>query len=235
MWWDRSEHLDAYLAPSLVGSGAGAASSGHWRACVGLEDALGELRRRIDDRPGRLRLRIRLGSTLARPWMLPADCGARDAREVAALAAMLAQDVTGESDAKVWCAPWRPGRPTLSAAVGGSAWRAIEAIADGRRVRLVSVRPWWNAALDDALARSREHAPAIGLTLREPDGLVSARVERGQVIEAAFESPKGHDPEWHLLRRRLAANWHELEAVEHADFAPEGATGALRPAQGVRA
>ena len=226
MWWDRSEPLEFYLAPSLVGGGADA----RWRACAGIDDALGELRRRVESQAGRVRLRVRLGSTLARPWMLPADCGAKNAREAAALAAMLAQDVTGAADAKVWCAPWRAGRPTLATAVARATWDALAALADDRRVRLESVRPWWNAALDDALARSRERAPALGFTLGEADGLVSARVERGQVVDASFDAPKGHDPQWQSLRRRLAANWHELAAVEHLDFAAEGRTGAARPA-----
>jgi hypothetical protein len=239
VWWDRSRRIDIYLGPSLVGCSGAPGASARWQAAAGIDDALGQLQRWIADEPGRVRARVWLASTLARPLMLAADCGAKDGREAAALASMLAQDSIGQDDEpKVWCAPWRPGRPTLAAAVSRELWTRLDQFGPargGRRVRIDSVRPWWNQVMDAMLARSRDGAGGLGWTVSEPDGFVAGLARAGQPADVVFEQPKGHDRDWALLRRRLGASWHDVDAFAHFEFASaapqDGATfiGSARP------
>jgi len=239
VWWDRSRRVDVYLAPSLVGCSGPAGAPARWEASGDVDEALGRLQRWVVDEPGPVRVRIWLASTLARPLMLGADCGARDAREAAALAAALAQDAVGQGDdPKVWCAPWRPGQPTLAAAVSRGLWTRLErlgAALPARRCRVDSVRPWWNQVMDTVLQQSRKGRGGLGWSVSEPDGLVAGRAQDGEPTDVVFEPPKGHDRDWSLLRRRFAASWHDVDAIAHFEFTPavpaDGATaiGSARP------
>jgi len=151
-------------------------------------------------------------------------------RAAAALAAVLAADVLPDAGAaRVWCDRWRPGAPTLAVAMPRMLHeRLLAPAAAGQapRWRLESVRPWWNPSVDALLDRTRPGGGSIGWSLGEPDGMIVGRAVAGRPVELAFEAAKRHDPDWSLLRRRLAANWHDVDAIEHLDFARAAAAAA---------
>ncbi len=238
MWWDRSSRVEAYLGRSLVGCRLTGKAGLRWQATAGVEEGLAALRHWCGEDAAPKRLRIWLGASLARPWMLAADAGVRSTAEARMLAASMAREVTAWDEAPhLWTAPWRTGRPTACVAVPREVHAALLAkagFAGGAHVRVESVRPWWNQVFDERLACSAVDRVACGWSLAEPDGLVCGLVREGRPVELRFEAVKVHDPHWTLLRRRLAMHWSEADVIEHRRFAPldaENATQGIAVAQ----
>jgi hypothetical protein len=225
VWWVRSRRVEVYLGSTLVGCRGLDDLTERWAEVASLDEGLARLTEWMAVAAVPLRARVWLGSALARPFVVAADAGARDAGEASELARAVASDATGlGGELKVWLAPWRARRATLAVAIPQLLLSALEATAGQRRgQRVVSVRPWWNQVLDDAIERSRGQARSIGWSLTEPDGLVQGRLDAGQVVEAGFEAPRVHDPGGTMSRRRLQIGWGEIDLVEHFAFRPMGA------------
>jgi hypothetical protein len=226
--WVRSRRVEIYLGETLIGCKGLDGADDRWLDVANVEAAVAQLHEWVSAVQAPVRARVWLGSALARPLILPGDCGARNAEEAKVLASVTAGDVTGqEGDLKVWTARWRAGRPTLCVAIPRSVLVALQtpaSAAERCRLRVDSVRPWWNQVLDVVLNRSRLQSRAIGWTLVEPDGLIEGRAERGEVIEVGFEGRKVHDPDWSLLRRRLAIGWDGIDDAQHFAFGRAGVT-----------
>jgi hypothetical protein len=214
-----------YLGKSLVGWRADGDAEARWQTTSTVDDGLARLAAWCTEDATPKRLRVWLGSSLAKPWMLPADAGVRSDADARVLAVATAADATGwSSTPKVWTGPWRPGHPTVCVAIPGVLASALAGAgrADGRAINEVeSVRPWWNLQFDAALDRSRAEHVACGWSVAEPDGLVCGLARDGQLEEVRFEAPKRHDADWALLRRRLAINWPADVVASHRRFAPD--------------
>jgi len=223
--WARSRSVELYLGQTLIGCRGLDAAGDRWADVADIDEGLARLGEWMSTSPAPIRARVWLGSTLSRPFILDANCGARNTAEARELAVAVASDFAGqEGGSKVWLAPWRVGRPTLAVAISKSLPSAVEAAAGGRGTfRVASVRPWWNQVLDAVIERSREQARSIGWTLVESDGFVHGRIDSGVVSDAAFEARKVHDPDSTQLRRRVAVGWLEVEDVEHFAFTPGAA------------
>ena len=222
MSWVRSKAVEVYLGETLVGCKGLDDAAERWAEVADVQAGLAQLREWASAAGVPVRARVWLGSALARPLVLAGDCGAKNLEEIKALAAMTASDITGlPGELKVWTAPWRANRPTLAVAISRTLLAALETATSSsaeKLLRVDSVRPWWNQVFDAVLDSSRAQACSIGWTLMEPDGLVHGRVARGEAIESAFEGSKARDPDWSLLRRRLAIGWDGVDEIEHFGF-----------------
>jgi hypothetical protein len=247
VWWDRSEIAEIYLSPSCVGVASAASPVPRWIEAGDGVDALQAFERLLAEPPASAcaRVRVWLGSTWTRPLLVPADAGARDAREATALAAMLAADaVSFDGPVLTWSAPWRRGRDTLAVVLPLDLWndlRRVVGIVDAARreldkrgdptaarsLRLASVRPWWNQALDGVLADSGRATGRFGWSLVEPDGIVHGLVEDGALRQVGFDLPGAHDRGGALLRRRLEATWSAEGDPRHLDFSRAASSGAV--------
>ncbi len=229
MWWDRSEPLEVYLSDDALGRRATAAAPAQWVETSGLDDAIRHLSAWLDPAlaPDVRRVRVWLSTSLAWPYLVPAASGARNQREVQALAKAMARDATGiDEEVRLWLERWRAGEPTLAVAMPVGVWQGLhDVVKAGNALRttmrgkvrasaieIVSVRPWWNLPFDALLAESRNEANRIGWTLSEGAGLLHGVVDRGSVVEIGFDRPGLHDSSGDLFRRRLQVNWGVVPA-----------------------
>jgi hypothetical protein len=239
VWWDRSELLDVYLAPTFIGLASRRVEAVSWTETDGLDDAIGRLAGALAGAPWQScgRVRVWLGSVLARPLMLSAASGARNRREAKGLAAMLAPDATGVDGAvRVWANAWRANRGGLAVVMPDSVWTALDDAIEqvrterartrhkdvARALELVSVRPWWNQVMDAVIEDSVRDGNCIGWSLTEGRGVVHGIVDRGKPVEAGFDLLGEHDVDGSLLRRRLQVNWDSTTASRHLEFDRRG-------------
>jgi hypothetical protein len=233
--WDRSDIAEAYLSPSCAGLVTARAPQARWFDTGNLSESCARLAEELSQTPfnGCRRLRVWLASALARPLIVPARSGARNVSEVKALVAMLAADATGlDGPVRTWLARWRADQAALAVVVTEREWtelqetlqtaRRLRAESKGdntsRRLELVSAKPWWNHALDEALSASGRDGSGFGWSLSERDGVVHGLVDGGRIIEAAFETRSVHDMDGALLRRRLEVGWDAKRPARHLVF-----------------
>lgn len=234
MLWVRSKAVEVYLGETLVGCKGLDEGAERWSEVRDLDAGFATLDSWLDGADQPCRARVWLSSALARPWIIAADCGARNASELRTLASLRAGETTGlAGEVKVWTAPWRANRPTLAVAMPILAFGRLNSTrASSRRGkgwRVDSVRPWWNQVFDAVQQRSLCEGSSVAWTLVEPDGFIHARLERGETVDGAYEAPKARDPDWTLLRRRLAMGWDGVGEVDHFAFQTETAPGASSP------
>ncbi|MET0384106.1 MAG: hypothetical protein ABW032_11850 [Burkholderiaceae bacterium] len=163
---------------------------------------------------------------------------------------MLAAEATGiDGPVRVWADAWRASRGGLAVVMADDLWNELQLVVararggrrsdpSGRRgdkrredkrrgegprpLRLVSVRPWWNQALDVMIAESLRSGERVGWSLAEGGGVVHGVVDNGWPVETGFDSPGRHDADGSLLRRRLQVRWEAAAAIRHLDFTREG-------------
>ena len=235
MWWVRSEPLEVYLSDDVVGRGSASASPVQWMETSGLDDSLRHVAAWLDASaaPDVRRVRVWLSESLARPYLVPADSGARNTREARALATAMASDATGvDGDVRLWLDRWRVGESTLAVAMPTRVWEGVHDIIRARNasrttaprkgrapaIEIASVRPWWNLPLDALLAESRRDASRIGWSLSHGDSVLHGVVDRGLVVDFGIDRAGPHDPTGSLLRRRLQVNWGVAAAARHLLF-----------------
>ncbi len=245
MWWDRSEPLEVYLSDNAVGRGATAAVPAQWVETSGLDDSLQHVGGWLDPAiaPQVRRVRVWLSASLTWPYLVPATSGARNKREVQALATAMPRDATGiAGEVRLWLERWRVGEPTLAVAMPTGVWQGLHDVVKGGNalrttmrgklrasaIEIVSVRPWWNLPFDALLAESRGDASRVGWTLSEGAGLLHGVIDRGSVVEIGFDRPGHHDPTGDLFRRRLQVNWGVIP-VRHLRFEPNASGGEASP------
>lgn len=241
MWWDRSELLELYLSPGAIGRAATAVGAARWTQTSDLADSIRHLGSWLDDAaaPEVRRIRVWLSGSFAWPYLVPVASGARNRREVHALATAMARDATGiEGEVRLWLDRWHVDEPTLAVAIPADVWRMLHDMADARNaarrtmprkqrlpaIKIASVRPWWNLPFDSLLTQSRGDANRVGWSLSDGDGVVHGVVDRGSVVEIGFDRPGLHDPTGSLLRRRLQVNWGAAAAGRHLHFERDAAS-----------
>jgi hypothetical protein len=235
VWWDRSELVDVYLAPTSIGLASRLVDEVSWIETAGLNDTITRLAGALTRAPWRScgRVRVWLGSMLARPLMLPSASGARNREEAKGLAAMLAPDATGlDGPVRVWANAWKESRGGLAVVMPASVWTALGSAIDqtrterartrhedvARSLELVSVRPWWNQVMDAAIEDSARDSRCIGWSLTEGRGVVHGIVDKGSPVEVGFDLLGEHDADGSLLRRRLQVNWDSTTESRHLEF-----------------
>ena len=232
MWWDRSEPLEIYLSEREIGFAHAAFAPARWSDVVEVDESMERLRFVLstDELLAVRRIRIWLSNGLARPFLVPATSGARNAREARTLAGAMAADATGlQGPLRLWNGRWRAGEPVLAAAMEQAHWQRLQDVVEqsnqahgllprNRRppVRAItSVRPWWNLPFDDLLAQTRDDGTRVGWSLACEDGLVHGVIERGAPVEIGFDRPGAHDFGAAQLVRRLEVNWGSVDAIRH--------------------
>lgn len=121
--------------------------------------------------PLRHRVQIWLSGALARPFVLEPIAGLAGRDEALAAARARAGEETGWTPASVelWMERMPRDEPVLVVATLAGALRALRAAARQARLRVVSVRPWWSAALAAAAGQGR---PFELLASADPEALV---------------------------------------------------------------
>ena len=247
MWWDRSEPLEIYLSDSVAGRGATAAAPAHWVETSGLDESIRQVASWLAPPAGTgvRRVRVWLSPSLARPYLVPAGAGARNKREVQALATAMASDATGiDGEFRLWLERWRADEQTLAVAMPLSVWQGLHDVVGARNalrttiprnerlpaIEIVSMRPWWNLPVDSLVSESRSEASRIGWSLSDGAGILHGVVDRGSIVEIGFDRPGLHDPTGDLLRRRLQVNWGAALARHlHFEQHASGAQAVLAP------
>lgn len=218
MWWDRSKALEVYLSDREVGWGFPSAAPARWLDSTGLDESLQQVATRLSSGavPAVSKLRIWLSSSLAQPFLVPAASGARNRREAHAVALAMAPDATGiGGQARVWLDRWRPGESTLVVAMPEDVWKRMHELLAARRIKIVSVRPWWNLPFDELIEECRRDAARIGWSLADGGGILHGVIDRGSVVDVGFDRPGPHDPTGGLLKRRLRVGWGDVAVTRH--------------------
>ena len=124
----------------------------------------------LDGQRWRGGLQVLLSAGLARPFMQAAVSGIDTREEALQVAKASAPEITAlDAPCAVWMEGWVPGKACLAAAVEERLLDALLAFAQDRNLRLRSVRPWWDAAVNDAWSRADNVAM---VTLKDQDTLV---------------------------------------------------------------
>src|SRR5262245_20503332 len=191
VWWARSKPIEAYLGSTLLGVRSEDGAS--WIEAADAEAALQHLASTREARLGAgRRIRVWLSAGLSRAFIVSADCGARDDSEMLAIAQTMAAAATGLSGAlTVWTDLWRGQRDCLAVAMATSTLTRLREVCGAKCLRLVSVKPWWNLAVNTALRET----PAKGATevlwsLSEPDGMTLGTLKEGAITSIDSLEPR---------------------------------------------
>lgn len=212
MWWAGSEAAQVYLGPASVGVWSPASSDAgvQWRSAASAQEGWAqgiELLLQLEPRPRRRRVAVWLSGTLARPFIFEPVQGLRRWSEALQVAAGLAPEATGlDGPCEVWLDGWAPGKPCIAIAIDGGLRDAIESLARSRNVRLTALRPWWVAALNEAVRK--EAVTMRLLAVEEPDALtVLCGADAGSTAAASYAPrPDPAQTDALLTRALLAAN-----------------------------
>ena len=238
MSWAGSEPWDLYLGATSGGvarCGQDAVWKDHATVAAGVA-ALFErvtVRRRRWLRP---EVRIWLSGSLARPFVFEPPDGLKNAAEAHALAQARAGDATGlAGPCAVWLSQAAVGQAQLAVALDMAGRSALMSAAELAKVKVVSIRPWWAQALNQALARQ----PDLALLAAEDSEALTLLVCRGDVwVAADAYAPKPMQAELEpLVKRRLfaadladvAACRVRLDGTALADSAQAWPAAALLP------
>lgn len=246
MWSVRSEPVEVSLSMRRWGVRAPGDAATQWSEVASIEDALHALEGALTElaraSARSLPVRVWLGTALARPLIVPADSGARGVDDVEALARALARTECGfEGPVRVWCDRLTAGQNVVCAVVAEARLEAlahcVAAAAAGAagprataslrraawpwrgRLRLVSVRPWWNLVLDATLADARRTGRRVGWTFADDDGLVQGLVDGVRCEQLAFADVAATPERRAAQRLRTQVGWGAVDAVEHLGLA----------------
>jgi hypothetical protein len=155
----------------------------------------------------RPRVRVWLSGALARPFVMAQVAGLKGRPEAMALAAATASGATGlepEPAPEIWLDGLPLTGPVVSVAMPRNLHQSVLDAAIASRVKLESLRPWWSAALSDALMQERD----IELFAAQDTEAVTVLVAKDNAWLAAdtyTPSPAGAQLEA-LVTRRLFAS-----------------------------
>lgn len=219
MWWAGSRPIEIYCGAGSLGLRSPDEPS-KWFELDGSEPiglVLGRQlgRARAAGRPARVWFSV----SMARPFMVPGDCGARNEDEAAAVANVLAAEATGLLGAlEVWIGPWRAAQPCVGVAVAAGLLGEVKSACDRAGSRLVSARPWWNLALEAADDSAKSSGcDGVRWFLVEPDGMATGTSVAGTPMALEFVGPMPHDPMWLHARQRALVTPDVAGAVWQAE------------------
>jgi hypothetical protein len=145
-------------------------------------------------------LSVWLSGACSRPFLLDPVPGLRTAAEADAVAQSMAAERTGLAAPNVvWLDAWHPGRACMAVAADAQMLDRLHALAAEQKWRLRSVRPWWSAALNNALAAARKPA------------LLSVE-EEGEAMTLLA----GAEGAWSLVKSTVPMPTHAAAVVQRA-------------------
>lgn len=228
MSWAGSEPAQIYLGCRSVAvwSPAAAGSSVQWRTCesalTGWEWGAGQLPQ-VGSLHRRRRVVVWLSGALARPFILEPVQGLRRWSDAQQVASAMAPEATGlAGPCEVWIDAWVPGESCIAIAVDRSVREAVENSACSSNVRLAAIRPWWVAALNEAMTAPNE--PISLVAVEEADGLTVLSGHEGRFASASSYVPRSDASQTEALLKRalLAAGATAAQGV-HAAMQEHGA------------
>ena len=131
-----------------------------------------------------------------------------------------------EGPSEVWMDDWSPQRASLAIALDQSLQTNVEAAAKEQGIRLMSLRPWWTCALNEALADASTDLRLLAVD--EPDAMTLICGSERQFSSVASFVPKPEPSQTDALMTRtlLAADATAVQGVR-AVLSTEVATAAL--------
>jgi hypothetical protein len=111
----------------------------------------------------KVRTRVWLSGSLARPFMLPVLPGLTRAQDALKVAQTMCAEATGLADpCRLWLDDWVKDQACLAVAMEQSLVDAVEAGAGKAKFVLESLRPWWSEALRESLSLA-EHPSLLAI------------------------------------------------------------------------
>ena len=213
MSWAGSDHWEIYLGAKAGGVARGGRSLA-WRNYDSPESGLTALLEEISGDRGRWtkqKVRLWLSASLARPFLFEPPAGMKNSAEVQTLARARAGEATGlPARCEVWLSARRPGQGQLGVAVETETRDALLVAAHRAKVRLLTVRPWWAQALDEALLRQPDLA-LIAVADTEAVTLLAAKDDVWVAADSYDPKPPALQLESLVTRRLFAAGVAELQ------------------------
>lgn len=201
--------LQVYVAHDRCGW-LDASGSAHWLEEGDLEGRLAQCvdaaakawpRRGLRGAP----VKVWVSGALARPFLLGPVAGLKGGAEIRGFAQSQVLDATGWDQS---CQVRLEGDVTkgrvLATAMPAAVHARIEALVQRAKLRLVSLRPWWAGALDQALAAQ----PGLEmLVVEEPESLVMLAGQQGtwSMVEVLMPKPSP-DEALRAVRRLMAGS-----------------------------
>lgn len=194
MWSVGSEPAQVYIGRTTVGVWAPGTPpcDVRWEAVASAQEGWQRaltLLSELELKTRRRRVAVWLSGALARPFMFEPVQGLRRRSEAIQIAAGLAPEATGlEGPSEVWMDDWSPQRASLAIAFDRGLRTDLEAAATQQGIRLMSLRPWWTRALNEALAHASTDLRLLAAD--EPDSMTLICGVDGQFGSASSFSPK---------------------------------------------
>ena len=223
MSWAGSEHWDIYLDTKAGGVARGGRSLA-WRDHSSPEGGLSALLEQISAdrfRWTKPKVRLWLSATLARPFLFDAPQGLKNSTELHTLAQARAGEATGlAARCEVWLTTRLPGQAQLGVALATETRDALLAAAHYAKVRVLSVRPWWARALDEALLRQPDLA-LIVVADTEAVTVLAAKVDVWVAADSYSPKPPPLMLESLVTRRLFASGVAETQVCRVSLETPE--------------
>ena len=219
MWSVGSRRIEVYLGRDVLGVRQVDAAP-HWHATSSVAESLGALREFLIARSQRNRImRVWLSASLARPFVVAADCGALGQQELQAVADSMAVGSTDlRGNLRVWTDVWRARQPCAAVAVEAELLEALRSISAKSGCTLDSVKPWWNLVQQVAPFDKARRGEAVLLwSVGERDGLTLGVVKGGRTVSLDGYGPSPYDPQFAQLRLRASLSAGAPSWQWHAD------------------
>lgn len=214
MLWAGSDLWDLYLgvtSSGLAGRRYGPSWTSHADPLLAVQVRLTELRGQVNGfrKPY---VRVWISGALLRPFVVEPLAGLSGKREAIEVARARAAEATGLTEpCSVWLDSTDPSKPRMAVAYSDKLVSALVDAAKSTKVKLLTVRPWWALALDEAL----EHKPDTVIFAAEDVDSTTVLVSQADqwlVAETSCPPPEGSRLEAIIARRAFSADSPVSEA-----------------------
>lgn len=221
MWSVGPEPLDLYIGAVGAGIARGGKCVG-WDSYDDVDVAIKhwmEIAANASPSWRRPQIRVWLGGSLARPFVIGPIKGLRGAAEVDAFVQARAVEFSGlTSECVVVLDGQLDKEPVLAVAADRAFKFALESAADEAHLAIATIRPWWASAVDEAIA-IRPHARLV--IAEDEDAITWVESVDDRWISAGTQVPKPtSDQVKQLLSRRAMASGLTNDQVAHLVLAP---------------
>lgn len=229
MWWDGSRVVDIYLASGRIGV-SDPAESPAWKvfgnAIADMQLLTGEVASTVQVRT---KVKVWLSGELARPFMFGPVAGLQRWAEVERVLEAAAPEATGlDVPCKVWVDGDLTRRACIAVAVPAALVDALAAAKREGRLAVVSVRPWWSAALNAMLA-SQPGAELVMIDDRDALTVLHGSAGLYMTATTGWPHPADQLSQW-LARQQVAYAADPAKAAYGVIGLPvDGPTAGLQP------
>lgn len=228
MSWAGTEPWDLYLgvtSSGLADRQHGPIWKSHVDPLLAVQVRLTELRNHVSGiwKPC---VRVWMSGALLRPFIVEPLAGSSGEREAMAVATARAAEATGLAEsASVWLDSTYASKPRMAVAYSDNLVAALIDAATSRKLKLLTVRPWWALALDEAL----QHKPNLVVFAAEDvdsTTVLVSQADRWLVAETSCPPPLGSRLQAIIARRAFLAD-SPLSETWHARLDPESRPNVL--------